>query len=229
MLKKKRKTTVGRAPRTGTFNLALFFGARCAPYVFMVVFSFISTIANAKTILIVGDSLSAGYGIDIEKGWVNLLQEKLNAASTGEHKVVNASISGDTTGAGLARLPLLLKQHSPDIVVIELGGNDGLQGFPLKIMRTNLSQMVDLSLESGAKVLMLGVRIPPNYGERYTESFFNIFHEIATEKQISLKPFFIESVALEAELMQSDGIHPKATAQPQIVADVWPHLESLLN
>lgn len=205
------------------FRYQMMNSVGCAPYLLLIILLFFNINSHATTILIVGDSLSAGYGIDVEEGWVNLLQQKLP-----QDTVINASISGDTTGAGLARLPLLLKQHQPDIVVIELGGNDGLQGFPLKVMYNNLTKMVTLALEANTKVLILGMRIPPNYGERYTEGFFNTFQTVAEESEISLMPFFIESVALEEELMQDDGIHPKAEAQPQLVEDMWPYIEPFL-
>lgn len=186
----------------------------------------LANIASAKTILVVGDSISAGYGIELEQGWVNLLRQKLK--EMGEYTVVNASVSGDTTQIGAARLPTLLEQHSPDIVLLELGGNDGLRGFPLKVMENNLRQMTQAVLDAQAKVLLVGIQIPPNYGPRYTEEFFAIYGKISEEFSAPLAPFILDKVALEPELMQDDGIHPKADGQPQLLENVWPYLEPLL-
>lgn len=182
-------------------------------------------------ILILGDSLSAGYGIDLEEGWVSLLQAKLDAEQLEngmQYKVINASISGNTTSMGIGRLPQLLKTHTPDIVVIALGGNDGLQGHPLKVMRKNLSRMIELSQASDAKVLLSGIQIPPNYGKRYTDDFFSSFDKIATQYNIELVPFMLEEIAIYPALMQSDGVHPTAEAQPQLLENMWPHLKKLL-
>lgn len=187
----------------------------------------ISLSVNAETVVVLGDSISAGYGIDVEKGWVNLLDKKLEGL--GDYTVINASISGDTTGAGLARLPALLKKHQPDVVIIELGGNDGLQGFPIRIMKNNISTMVELAQQAHAKVLLLGMRIPPNYGERYTETFFQAYQQIAKERKVALMPFFLNSVAIYKEYMQDDGIHPRANAQAMLLDDMWPYLAPLLE
>ena len=184
------------------------------------------SLVHAKTILVVGDSISAGYGIELEQGWVNLLRHKLK--EMGDYEVINASVSGDTTQIGAARLPTLLKQHSPDIVVLELGGNDGLRGFPLKVMENNLRQMTETVLNNQAKVLLVGIQIPPNYGPRYTEEFFAIYDKIAEEFEVPLVPFILDKVALLPELMQDDGIHPKAEGQQQLLDNVWPYLEPLL-
>lgn len=187
---------------------------------------FFTGIAQAKTILVVGDSISSGYGIELKEGWVNLLSKKLK--QHGDYTVHNASVSGDTTQIGAARLPTLLKEHNPDIVVIELGGNDGLRGFPLKVMEANLRKMIDAAQTSGAQVLLVGIQIPPNYGPRYTEEFFQIYFRVAEDLKIPLVPFILDKVALEPKLMQGDGIHPKAEGQPQLLENVWPVLEPLL-
>lgn len=183
--------------------------------------------ANEKTLLVMGDSLSAGYGIDLQAGWVQLLQEKLYREQR-PYRVVNASVSGETTTGGAARLAKLLQTHKPEVVLLELGGNDGLRGQPIKIMRRNLARMIELSQAANARVLLIGMQIPPNYGARYTESFASVYPELAQQYQVALLPFFLEGVALEAELMQPDGIHPTAEAQPLLLDNVWSKLEPLL-
>ena len=175
-----------------------------------------------------GDSISAGYGIQRDEGWVELLSESLARAEY-PHVVVNGSISGETTGGGLARLPQALETHQPEVVVIELGGNDGLRGYPTDLVRSNLEQMVQLSLAQGSKVLLVGMQIPPNYGPRYTEAFFGMYEEIASQTGVPLVPFFLEKVALTPGLMQSDGIHPTAEAQPLLLETLWVYLEPLLE
>lgn len=179
-------------------------------------------------VLIVGDSLSAGYGLATGENWPSLLQARL-AACGHPHRVVNASISGDTTSGGLARLPRALQRNEPAVVIIGLGGNDGLRGIPVTEIRRNLARMIQLSVTAGARVVLAGIHIPPNYGPRYTDSFHAIYHELAGEYGVGLIPFILEGVALEAELMQDDGIHPNAAAQPVIVDNVWPALEPLLG
>lgn len=181
---------------------------------------------QAKTLLVIGDSLSAGYGIDLEQGWVNLMRQRLQ--QRGEFTVVNASIGGETTGGGLARLPNLLATFKPDIVIVELGGNDGLRGHPIGRIRQNLIAMTDLSREAGAQTLILGIQIPPNYGARYTDQFSALFPAVAADLQVPLVPFFLEGVVLTDGGMQADGIHPSASAQPRMLDNVWPHLEPLL-
>ncbi|GAB1256583.1 arylesterase [Aurantivibrio plasticivorans] len=181
----------------------------------------------AKTVLVIGDSISAGYGVELKDGWVNLLRERLN--QQGEYTVINASISGNTTSMGLARTPGLLRKHQPDIVIIELGGNDGLQGHPLKVLHKNLSKITELSQAAGADVLLVGIQIPPNYGSRYTEEFFGTFPKVAEEHQVPLVPFILDEVAIYPELMQRDGIHPTADAQPKLLENVWPHFEALIK
>lgn len=180
----------------------------------------------AKSLLVVGDSISAGYGIELEQGWVNLLRQRL--VKRGDYSVHNASVSGDTTQIGVARLPTLLKENEPDIVIIELGGNDGLRGFPLKVMENNLRKMIETSQNYGAQVLLVGIQIPPNYGSRYTEQFFQTYFKLAEEYEVPLVPFILDKVALEPELMQNDGIHPTAEGQPILLDNVWPVLKPLL-
>ena len=178
-------------------------------------------------ILVLGDSLSAGYGLRPEQGWVALLQQRLRSAGYG-HRVVNASSSGETTGGALARLPRALDRHRPAVVVIELGGNDGLRGYPTRAMRDNLKKMVELSLAEDREVLLVGMQIPPNYGPRYTRAFFDVYADVAEETGVPLVPFLLEKVALTPGLMQADGIHPTAEAQPLLLETLWHYLEPLL-
>ncbi len=179
-------------------------------------------------ILILGDSLSAAYGIPVESSWVSLLEQQVNTSDT-QAMIVNASISGETTGGGRTRLPKLLEKHQPDITIIELGGNDGLRGFPLDIIRTNLAAMLDLVNSQGGQALLVGMRIPPNYGPDYTEGFFNLYGELAEQFQIPVVPFFLDGIALKPELMQNDGIHPNALGQPILLANIKEVLVPLLE
>lgn len=185
------------------------------------------TKAAQPTILVMGDSLSAGYGINVEQGWVYLIQQDL--AKKQLAKVVNASVSGETTSGGLMRLPTLLSTHKPNIVIIELGGNDGLRGQPLKIMQENLQTMINASQMAGAKVVLAGMQIPTNYGPRYTKEFKEIYPALAEKNKTSLIPFLLEDVAGHSELIQKDGIHPTADAQPTIVKNVLPVLLPLIK
>lgn len=180
------------------------------------------------TLLVYGDSLSASYGIEEEQGWVNLLQNKLEAEKSGI-VVVNGSVSGETTTGGLARLPAMLASYDPDLMILELGGNDGLRGLPVAIMRENLAQMIDLAQASGAEVILTGIQIPPNYGPRYTEPFFDTYADLAEEKSLPLVPFLIDGIPQQPELMQNDGIHPRAEAQFMILDNVWPILKPVLE
>jgi acyl-CoA thioesterase-1 len=186
--------------------------------------------ASAQGILIVGDSISAAFGLEIDQGWTALLEQRLEDQGA-DVKVINASVSGDTTAGGLARLPRLLEQPQPALVVIELGGNDGLRGMPPANMQQNLSAMVKQSQDAGAEVLLLGMRIPPNYGVRYTQAFEQVFADVSEEYDVALMPFVLEGIAGEADqsLMQSDGIHPTAEAQPLLLDNVWPYIESWLQ
>ena len=170
-----------------------------------------------------GDSLSAGYGLASGESWVDLLQQRLNAAGYSQ-QVVNASISGDTTRGGLARLPRALKIHQPEVVIIELGGNDGLRGIPVSEIRHNMDKLVALASQAGADVLVMGIRLPPNYGPVYAEKFRETIREAAETGEAGFVPFVLEDVALEPGMMQSDGIHPTAKAQPIIVDRIWPHI-----
>jgi acyl-CoA thioesterase-1 len=188
-----------------------------------------STRAADATLLVFGDSISAGYGLDDEThGWVALLQTKLAQAGYG-YRVVNASVSGETTAGGLARLPRALALHHPQIVVLELGGNDGLRALPIAPMRDNLAKMIGLSRAAGAQVLLLGIRIPPNYGQDYTEQFRLTYPELGRELKLPVVPFLLDGIALEPGLMQADGIHPNEQGQPRLLANVWPALLPLLK
>ena len=179
-------------------------------------------------ILVFGDSISAGYGIRVEQGWVRLLAHRIAQLGYG-FEVVNASVSGETTAGGLARLPHALELQQPRIVILELGGNDGLRGLPLAGARDNLQQMIALARSQGAAVLLLGMRLPPNYGERYTDGFQMMYTELAERDRIPLVPFLLEKVALNPALMQADGIHPTEQGQPLLLDSVWPKLEPLLH
>jgi|TARA_B110000037_G_scaffold88933_1_gene105348 acyl-CoA thioesterase-1 len=184
------------------------------------------------TLLVYGDSLSAFYGIEQEQGWVNLLKSKLRSEKL-PVDVVNGSVSGETTTGGLARLPAMLDSYQPELLILELGGNDGLRGLPLDLMRENLASMIDLAKASGAEVILTGIQIPPNYGPRYTAPFFEIYSALAKQKLLPLVPFLIDGIPQQPELMQNDGIHPRAEAQSMILDNVWlilkPQLEILLK
>ncbi|WP_165674748.1 arylesterase [Metapseudomonas otitidis] len=183
--------------------------------------------AAAGTVLVVGDSISAALGLETSQGWVSLLQEKLDSERI-DHRVVNASISGDTSAGGAARLPALLGEHKPEVVIIELGGNDGLRGQPPAQLQQNLFEMVRQSKGVGAKVLILGMKLPPNYGQRYTTAFAEVFPKVASETGSALVPFLLEGAAGVPSMMQPDGIHPAAAAQPVLLDNVWPTLKPLL-
>ncbi|WP_439862222.1 arylesterase [Pseudomonas sp. MBLB4136] len=183
--------------------------------------------AVADTVLVVGDSISAAFGLDTRQGWVALLEQRL-AEQGYPHRVVNASISGDTSSGGAARLPALLAEHLPSLVVLELGGNDGLRGQPPAQLQQNLSAMIDQARASGARVLLLGMRLPPNYGARYTRAFAEVFTALAEEKEVALVPFFLDGVGGAPGMMQDDGIHPTAAAQPVLLENIWPRLQPLL-
>ncbi len=182
----------------------------------------------ATTILVLGDSLSAGYGIDVEQGWVALLEKRLKK----EHKpatVVNASITGETSAGGRRRLPQLLQAHRPDIVIIELGGNDGLRGIAPAQTEANLAAMIELALQSRAKVLLLGMKLPRNYGPHFRERFEAVYRHLARRYPVVFVPFFLDEVALDDRLMQADGIHPNAAAQPRLLERIWPELKTMLD
>lgn len=179
------------------------------------------------TVIVLGDSLSAGYGLAVEETWVSLLATRLAQEGYG-HRVVNASVSGDTTSGGLARLGPVLERHDPELVIIELGGNDGLRGLPLDVVRSNFVAMIERSREAGAEVVLLGMRIPVNYGPRYAESFHALYGELAQTYDLEWVEFFLDGVALDDGLMQADGIHPNAEAQPVMLENAWPAVAAAL-
>jgi acyl-CoA thioesterase I len=197
--------------------------------VFVLIVASAAAYAQAPVILVFGDSISAGYGLPrVEQGWVELLKTRLKAQGYG-YQVVNASVSGETTAGGLARLPRALELHHPSIVILELGGNDGLRALPIAQMRANLTQMVTLAAAADAKVLLLGMRMPPNYGPEYTKQFALVFSDLAGEKKMPLVPFLLTDIALSPSLLQGDDIHPNALGQPILLDNVWPALKPLLH
>ena len=183
---------------------------------------------DAKTILIVGDSISAGYGINPEQGWVQLLQKRLDQQYPKQHKVVNASVSGETTSGALARMPKLLQSYKPDVVVIELGGNDALRGQPPQMIQKNLGQLVQQSQQAKAKVLLFGMKIPPNYGTAYSQAFENNYKVISQQYKIKLLPFFMQGIAGHKDRMQNDQIHPNAKAQSILLNNAYPYIKGAL-
>jgi len=183
--------------------------------------------AQEPTILIVGDSLSAGYGIDVDQSWATLLQSRLEDQGY-EHRVVNASIGGETTEGGATRIDQALEIHGPALVILELGGNDGLRGIPASRMQDNLENIILKSEASGAAIVMLGIRIPTNYGRRYREAFEKVFRDLASQHDIPWIEFFMEGIAFNEDLMQSDGIHPNAAAQPLLLDNAWPIITAAL-
>jgi acyl-CoA thioesterase-1 len=185
-------------------------------------------VAGDRTILVLGDSLSAAYGIRPEQGWVALLVKRLQAQGYG-YDVVNASISGETTSGGLQRLPRALTLHKPGIVILELGANDGLRGLPLETTRRTLQKIIELAKESQARVLLVGMQIPPNYGVRYTTDFAQMYHDLAARDALPLVPFLLESVALDPGRMQDDGLHPNANGEPAVLDTLWMQLEPMLK
>lgn len=182
----------------------------------------------SKTVLVLGDSLSAEYGIARGAGWVALLEQRLKAEQI-DATIINASISGETTSGGKVRLPQLLGQHRPAVVVLELGGNDGLRGLPLAAAEANLRAMIEESQKAKAKVLLVGMQIPPNYGREYAERFSGLFQKLSKEAKVPLVPFLLEGVASRPHLFQADRIHPLAEAQPIMLDNIWPQLKSLLK
>ena len=184
--------------------------------------------AASGTILVLGDSLSAGYGVKVDATWVALLERRLTTQGYG-YRVVNASISGETTGGARGRLPRALELHKPAVVVIELGGNDGLRGLPLKQVRTNFEYLIERAQGTGARVVLVGMRIPPNYGPEYANSFHALYGELAEKYHVPLVGFFLDGVALDDQLMQADGIHPNAVAQPKLLDNLWPALLKVIK
>lgn len=199
-------------------------------YLFLLL-TFVTNLAMAQQhtekILVMGDSLSAGYGIDIQQGWVKLLEKEL--VKTHQVTVINASVSGETSSGGKTRLPALLSEHKPDVVILELGGNDGLRGQPLKLLEKNLQTMIDDSKNAGAEVILAGMQIPPNYGPRYSSEFKKLYETLAQKNQSGLIPFFLEGIGGKADLMQRDGIHPTAEAQSIIVDNALPEIKKYLQ
>ncbi|MDC0640548.1 arylesterase [Porticoccaceae bacterium] len=178
-----------------------------------------------STLLVLGDSLSAGYGVNQESGWVALLRDDLSD----RHQVINGSISGDTTGGGLNRLPLLLEKFSPDYVLLELGGNDGLRGQPLSLMKRNLQTMIELCRRAGAEPVLFGMRLPPNYGRRYSDAFAAVYPQLSDEQQVVLIPFQLEELAITEGMIQEDGLHPTALAQPVIKEVIKGYIQPLMD
>jgi acyl-CoA thioesterase-1 len=185
-------------------------------------------VAGSPVVLVVGDSISAAYGINSRQGWVNLLQHRLQQKGY-PYTVVNASVSGDTSRNGLTRLPPLLQRYQPEVVIIELGGNDGLQGLPLPQLQDNLEQMVALSRRHDAQVLLAGIRLPPNYGPDFNRRFAAVYRAVAEHYQLAFLPHLLQGVAERPELMQADGIHPQAAGQGGILDNIWPLLEAMLS
>jgi len=181
-----------------------------------------------SAVLLFGDSLTAAYGIDQAKGWGALLEQRIKQNNI-PYRVINASISGDTTQNGLSRLSTSLTKHQPDVVIIELGANDGLRGLSLTQMKNNLARMIELAQQKNAQVVLVGIRIPPNYGKRYTEAFYETYVSLAKHYNVVLIPFLLKSIGGEQHLMQADGLHPNEKAQPLIVDNVWPYLLPLLK
>ncbi len=202
-------------------------------YVAMLVLSGIGILATetamAKTVMVYGDSISAGYGLNPQQGWVYLLQKRLEQQYPKKHKVVNASVSGETSSGGLARLPLALKTHRPDIVVLELGGNDGLRGQPPQMLQQNLAKMIQLTQQTHAKVILLGIKIPPNYGTAYSKAFEQSYRVISQQYKVPLLPFFMQGIAGNNQLMQKDLVHPNAQAQRILLNNAYPLIQQALK
>ncbi len=187
----------------------------------------LSSNASANTIVVYGDSISAAYGLAPQEGWVSLLEARLQDDFP-QYEVINASVSGETTGGGVTRLPKTLEVHQPDVFVLELGGNDGLRGYPIDKIRTNIESMITGALDTGSRVLLIGMVLPPNYGKRYTTAFEGVFADLAAKYELPFVPFLLDGVATQSELVQRDGIHPTAEAQPRMLEDIWPSLVPLL-
>jgi len=208
-------------------TLSRIIGA-CALVIGIWVIALQNAAASDRTILVFGDSLSAAHGLRPEQGWVALLDKRLREQGYG-YNVVNASVSGETTSGGLQRLPRALELNKPQIVVLELGANDALRGLPLSEAKDNLSKMVDLGEKAGARVLLVGMRIPPNYGPRYTADFVQMYSDLTARYHLAFVPFLLESVALDSSKMQEDGLHPNAQGEPSVLDTLWPQLVPLLK
>ncbi len=205
------------------------FKMSCFAYFAVAGLAFTPMLVSAKTIMILGDSLSAGYGLQPQQGWVHLLQKRLEQQYPKQHKVVNASVSGETTSGALARLPKLLQTHKPHVVVIELGGNDGLRGQPPQLIQNNLAQLIQHSQQAKAKVIVFGMKMPPNYGSAYSKAFENNYKVVSQRYQVKLLPFFLDGVAGKNTLMQKDLIHPTAAAQPILLKNAYPLIQAALK
>ena len=204
------------------------FKKRISSYLVLLALCLSPTWVFAKTVMVLGDSISAGYGIEPQQAWVNLLQKRLDQQYPKQHKVVNASVSGETTSGALARLPKLLQTHKPNVVVIELGGNDGLRGQPPQMIQKNLAQLIQQSQKAHATVVVLGMKIPPNYGTAYSKAFENNYKVVSQQYKVKLLPFFLEGVAGNKSLMQKDLVHPNGKAQPILLNLAYPYIKGAL-
>ena len=204
------------------------FKKRISSYLVLLALCLSPTWVLAKTVMVLGDSISAGYGIEPQQAWVNLLQKRLDQQYPKQHKVVNASVSGETTSGALARLPKLLQTHKPNVVVIELGGNDGLRGQPPQMIQKNLAQLIQQSQKANATVVVLGMKMPPNYGTAYSTAFENNYKVVSQQYKVKLLPFFLEGVAGNKSLMQKDLVHPNGKAQPILLNLAYPYIKGAL-
>src|SRR3990167_4859765 len=204
------------------------FKKRISSYLVLLALCLSPTWVFAKTVMVLGDSISAGYGIEPQQAWVNLLQKRLDKQYPKQHKVVNASVSGETTSGALARLPKLLQTHKPNVVVIELGGNDGLRGQPPQMIQKNLAQLIQQSQKANATVVVLGMKIPPNYGTAYSKAFENNYKMVSQQYKVKLLPFFLEGVGGNKSLMQKDLVHPNGKAQPILLNLAYPYIKGAL-
>lgn len=206
----------------------MFLNGKWTKWLIIGSFSIMPFAVSAKTILVVGDSLSAGYGINPEQGWVALLQKRLDQDDPKQHKVINASVSGETTSGALARLPKLLQTYKPQVMIVELGGNDALRGQPPQLIRANLEKLVQQGQAAQAKVVLFGMKIPPNYGTAYNQAFENNYKVVSQKYKVKLLPFFLEGVAGNKTLMQKDQIHPNAKAQSILLKTAYPYVKGAL-
>ncbi|WP_288416658.1 arylesterase [uncultured Acinetobacter sp.] len=206
----------------------MFLNGKWTKWLIIGSFSIMPFAVSAKTILVVGDSLSAGYGINPEQGWVALLQKRLDQDDPKQHKVINASVSGETTSGALARLPKLLQTYKPQVMIVELGGNDALRGQPPQLIRANLEKLVQQGQAAQAKVVLFGMKIPPNYGSAYSQAFENNYKVVSQKYKVKLLPFFLEGVAGNKTLMQKDQIHPNAKAQSTLLKTAYPYVKGAL-
>lgn len=206
----------------------MFLNGKWTKWLIIGSFSIMPFAVSAKTILVVGDSLSAGYGINPEQGWVALLQKRLDQDDPKQHKVINASVSGETTSGALSRLPKLLQTYKPQVMIVELGGNDALRGQPPQLIRANLEKLVQQGQAAQAKVVLFGMKIPPNYGSAYSQAFENNYKVVSQKYKVKLLPFFLEGVAGNKTLMQKDQIHPNAKAQSILLKTAYPYVKGAL-